>query len=194
MPWAGGPPCTPPSTAFLEALQEAGVSVIFGNFGSDHPALLEAIAEARAHGRPIPQVITAPFEMVGLHAAHGYAAVSGKAQAGGGARGLRHPDAGRRHPQRLQGPRPGADLRRPAARHPGGRTQGQPQRVHHVAAGTCPTSAASCATTSSTRPSCAAGPTSSRWSCAPCSSPRATQGPRLPHRRARGDGREVQSR
>jgi len=69
------------STAFLEALQEAGVSVIFGNFGSDHPALLEAIAEARAHGRPIPQVITAPFEMVGLHAAHGYAAVTGKAQA-----------------------------------------------------------------------------------------------------------------
>jgi acetolactate synthase-1/2/3 large subunit len=69
------------STAFLEALQEAGVSVIFGNFGSDHPALLEAIAEARAHGRPIPQVVTAPFEMVGLHAAHGYAQVSGKAQA-----------------------------------------------------------------------------------------------------------------
>lgn len=69
------------STAFLEALQEAGVSVIFGNFGSDHPALLEAIAEARAHGRPIPQVITAPFEMVGLHAAQGYAQVSGKAQA-----------------------------------------------------------------------------------------------------------------
>ena len=69
------------STAFLEALQEAGVSVIFGNFGSDHPALLEAIAEARAHGRPIPQVVTAPFEMVGLHAAQGYAQVSGKAQA-----------------------------------------------------------------------------------------------------------------
>ena len=69
------------STAFLEALQEAGVAVIFGNFGSDHPALLEAIAEARAHGRPIPQVVTAPFEMVGLHAAHGYAQVSGKPQA-----------------------------------------------------------------------------------------------------------------
>jgi acetolactate synthase-1/2/3 large subunit len=69
------------STAFIEALQEAGVSVIFGNFGSDHPALLEAIAEARAHGRPIPQVVTAPFEMVGLHAAQGFAQVSGRAQA-----------------------------------------------------------------------------------------------------------------
>ena len=31
------------STAFLEALQEAGVSVIFGNFGSDHPALLATV-------------------------------------------------------------------------------------------------------------------------------------------------------
>ena len=69
------------SHAFLEALQEAGVDYIFGNFGSDHPALLEAIAEARAHGRPIPQVITCPFEMVGLNAAQGYAQVSGKAQA-----------------------------------------------------------------------------------------------------------------
>jgi len=69
------------STAFLEALQEAGVAFIFGNFGSDHPALLEAIAEARAHGRPIPQVITCPFEMVGLHAAQGYAQVTGKPQA-----------------------------------------------------------------------------------------------------------------
>ena len=69
------------STAFLEALQEAGVAFIFGNFGSDHPALLEAIAEARAHGRPIPEVITCPFEMVGLHAAQGYAQVTGKPQA-----------------------------------------------------------------------------------------------------------------
>jgi acetolactate synthase-1/2/3 large subunit len=69
------------STAFLEALQEAGVAFIFGNFGSDHPALLEAIAEARALGRPIPQVITCPFEMVGLHAAQGYAQVTGRPQA-----------------------------------------------------------------------------------------------------------------
>jgi acetolactate synthase-1/2/3 large subunit len=38
----------------LEALQEAGIAYIFANFGSDHPALIEAIAEARASGRPIP--------------------------------------------------------------------------------------------------------------------------------------------
>jgi len=69
------------SSAFLEALTEAGVSYIFANFGSDHPALVEAIAEARANGRTIPTIITAPFEMVGLSAAQGYAQVSGQPQA-----------------------------------------------------------------------------------------------------------------
>jgi acetolactate synthase I/II/III large subunit len=57
------------SSAFLDALVEHGVSCIFANFGSDHPALVEAVAEARAAGRPIPQVITCPNEMVGMSAA-----------------------------------------------------------------------------------------------------------------------------
>ncbi len=69
------------STAFLEALIEAGVTHIFANFGSDHPGLIEAIAEARAHGRAIPTVITCPNEMAGMSAAHGFAQVSGRAQA-----------------------------------------------------------------------------------------------------------------
>jgi len=69
------------STALLEALAQTGVSHIFANFGSDHPALIEAIAEARAHGRPIPVVITCPNEMVALSCAHGHAQVSGRAQA-----------------------------------------------------------------------------------------------------------------
>jgi len=69
------------STAFLEALTEAGVSYVFANFGSDHPALIEAVAEARAHGRPIPAIVTCPNEMVAMSAAQGYAQVSGKAQA-----------------------------------------------------------------------------------------------------------------
>ena len=30
------------SAAMLEALQEAGVSYLFANFGSDHPAILES--------------------------------------------------------------------------------------------------------------------------------------------------------
>ena len=69
------------STALLEALNEAGVACIFANFGSDHPALVEAIAEARAHGRPIPRIVTCPTEMVALSCAHGFAQVSGRAQA-----------------------------------------------------------------------------------------------------------------
>jgi acetolactate synthase I/II/III large subunit len=69
------------STAFLEALNEAGVSYIFANWGSDHPALLEALAEAHATGRKVPEVITCPNEMVALSAAHGHAQVSGRAQA-----------------------------------------------------------------------------------------------------------------
>ena len=69
------------STALLDALVEADVSFIFANFGSDHPALIEAIAEARAEGRRIPAVITCPNEMVALSCAHGHAQVSGRAQA-----------------------------------------------------------------------------------------------------------------
>ena len=69
------------SAAMLEALQEAGVSYIFANFGSDHPALIEAIAEARALGRPIPAIVTCPNEMVAMTCAHGYAQLTGRAQA-----------------------------------------------------------------------------------------------------------------
>jgi acetolactate synthase I/II/III large subunit len=69
------------STALLEALSEWGVAYIFANFGSDHPALIEAIAEARANGRAIPEIVTCPNEMVALSCAHGYAQVSGIAQA-----------------------------------------------------------------------------------------------------------------
>jgi acetolactate synthase-1/2/3 large subunit len=69
------------STAFLEALSEAQVSCIFANFGSDHPGFVEALAEANAEGRPAPQLITCPNEMVGLSAAHGHAMISGRAQA-----------------------------------------------------------------------------------------------------------------
>jgi acetolactate synthase I/II/III large subunit len=69
------------STALLESLSEAGVTHIFANFGSDHPALVEAIAEARAHGRAIPVIVTSPNEMVALSCAHGAAQLTGQAQA-----------------------------------------------------------------------------------------------------------------
>jgi acetolactate synthase-1/2/3 large subunit len=67
--------------ALLEALTEAGVSCIFANFGSDHPALIEALAAARARSAAVPQVVTCPNEVVALSCAHGHAQVSGRAQA-----------------------------------------------------------------------------------------------------------------
>lgn len=69
------------SSAFLDALIEHDVSFIFANLGSDHPALVEAIAEARAAGRAIPEMVTCPNEMVGMSAAHGYWQASGVPQA-----------------------------------------------------------------------------------------------------------------
>jgi len=69
------------STAFLEALTECGVSYLFANFGSDHPPILEALAEGAGAGRKLPRVITCPSEMVALSAAHGYAQATGQGQA-----------------------------------------------------------------------------------------------------------------
>ena len=68
------------STALLEALDEAGVSHIFANLGSDHPGIVEALAEAQATGRSVPALVTCPNEMVAMSAAHGFAQASGRAQ------------------------------------------------------------------------------------------------------------------
>src|ERR1700691_5135042 len=50
------------STAFLEALAEAGIRYMFTNLGSDHPGLIEALAQARVEGRrpDLPALIAAP--------------------------------------------------------------------------------------------------------------------------------------
>ena len=67
------------STAFLEALAEAGVKYVFANLGSDHPGLIEAVARAKAEGREdqFPQLVVCPHETVAMSAAHAYALVSG---------------------------------------------------------------------------------------------------------------------
>jgi acetolactate synthase-1/2/3 large subunit len=69
------------SSQFLDALFEAGVRYLFANLGSDHSGIVEALAEAKAMGKPTPALITCPTEMVALSAAHGFAQVSGMAQA-----------------------------------------------------------------------------------------------------------------
>ncbi|KAH6718393.1 acetolactate synthase [Leptodontidium sp. MPI-SDFR-AT-0119] len=78
------------STALLEALESAGVSHLFLNVGSDHPAILEAISKQHIEGQPKKiRFITAPHEFVGLSAAQGYFQASGEMQAV-----LVHVDAG----------------------------------------------------------------------------------------------------
>jgi acetolactate synthase I/II/III large subunit len=71
------------STAFLEALAESGVPYVFANLGSDHPGLIEALAQAKAEGRAreLPELIVCPHEMVALSAAHAAALVSRRPQA-----------------------------------------------------------------------------------------------------------------
>lgn len=67
-------------TAFLEALQEAGVSYIFANFGSDHPAIIESLTDAAQKNKDLPKVIISPHEFVAMSAAHGYAQATGEPQ------------------------------------------------------------------------------------------------------------------
>jgi len=69
------------ASALIEALVDAGVSYLFVNFGSDHPGIVEALAQARAMGKPVPKVITCPNEMVALTCAQGFVQITGRAQA-----------------------------------------------------------------------------------------------------------------
>ncbi|GAA3752442.1 thiamine pyrophosphate-requiring protein [Microbacterium kribbense] len=64
----------------VSTLREAGVTHLFANFGSDHPAIIEALADDRERGVTEPAVILCPHEYTALSAAHGYAAVTGRPQ------------------------------------------------------------------------------------------------------------------
>ncbi|RAO67730.1 uncharacterized protein BHQ10_003742 [Talaromyces amestolkiae] len=77
------------ATAMLEALASAGVSHLFVNLGSDHPAIVEAVSKWQLDNRQGLRFLTAPNEFVGLSAAQGFFQVSGQMQAM-----LVHVDAG----------------------------------------------------------------------------------------------------
>ncbi|KAJ7587095.1 thiamine pyrophosphate enzyme, N-terminal TPP binding domain-containing protein [Mycena floridula] len=68
------------ASVFLKSLKDVGITHVFVNWGSDHPALLEELERQRSQeGETMPaRVITAPNEMVALSAAQGFAQVSGK--------------------------------------------------------------------------------------------------------------------
>ena len=73
-PYTGG-------SALIEALNDAGITHLFANFGSDHPAIMEALACCKKMGKPAPKVITCPNEMVALSCAQGFTQLTGKTQA-----------------------------------------------------------------------------------------------------------------
>jgi acetolactate synthase-1/2/3 large subunit len=64
----------------LELAGRFGVSYIFTNLGSDHPAFIEAFAAIDEAGGSMPEVIICPHEMTALTAAHGYAMLTRRPQ------------------------------------------------------------------------------------------------------------------
>ncbi|KAJ7255457.1 thiamine diphosphate-binding protein [Mycena haematopus] len=66
------------SSVFLQSLSNAGITHVFANWGSDHPALLEDLQRQRSEkdGQTTSQIITCPNEMVALTAAQGFAQVT----------------------------------------------------------------------------------------------------------------------
>ena len=77
---------------FLEGLVDLGVEYIFANLGTDHVSLIEEMARWDKEGRPHPEMILCPHEVVAVHMAGGYALATGRAQAV-----LEHVDAGTAH-------------------------------------------------------------------------------------------------
>jgi acetolactate synthase-1/2/3 large subunit len=73
-PYTGG-------SALIEAFNDAGITHLFVNYGSDHPAIMEALAVCKKTGAPAPKVITCPNEMVALSCAQGFTQLTGKPQA-----------------------------------------------------------------------------------------------------------------
>ena len=52
------------SQAFFEAIWQAGVSHVFVNLGSDHPAIMEAIVKGQRLGKDkFPRIIACPSEV-----------------------------------------------------------------------------------------------------------------------------------
>ena len=63
---------------YLELLADRGVDYLFANSGTDFAPLIEAMCRP---GARFPAPITVPHENVAMSMAHGYAMVTGRAQA-----------------------------------------------------------------------------------------------------------------
>ena len=67
--------------ALNDALVNAGVSYVFLNSGTDYPPIIESWAKCEALGKPKPEIIISPHEIVAMSAAQGYAQLKGETQA-----------------------------------------------------------------------------------------------------------------
>ena len=66
---------------YLEALAAHGIEHLFVNPGTDFAPIVEAFARAARTNRPVPRPMVIPHENAAVGMAHGYTAVTGKAQA-----------------------------------------------------------------------------------------------------------------
>lgn len=67
--------------AFLRLLAARGVEYLFANGGTDFAPVAEAWAKGRAEGARLPETVIVPHENLGVAMMHGYAMVTGRAQA-----------------------------------------------------------------------------------------------------------------
>lgn len=67
--------------AWLQLLANRGVEMLFANSGTDFPSIVEGLARAEHLGLPVPRAVVAPHENAAVSMAHGYALVTGRAQA-----------------------------------------------------------------------------------------------------------------
>lgn len=67
--------------AIFPRLKALGVDYVFANSGTDFPPIIEGLAEAAARGIALPRALVIPHEHAAMGMAHGYALMTGRAQA-----------------------------------------------------------------------------------------------------------------
>src|SRR5918996_3649992 len=67
--------------AWLGLLAARGIEYLFANGGTDFAPVVEAYAKGQKLGCRLPEIVIVPHENMGVAMAHGYAMVSGRAQA-----------------------------------------------------------------------------------------------------------------
>lgn len=67
--------------ALFGKLKALGVEYVFANSGTDFPPIIEGLIAAREAGIALPAPVTVPHEHAAVGMAHGYAQITGRAQA-----------------------------------------------------------------------------------------------------------------